>query len=411
MKDIYTLFDYLAWRGDLPMDRDPLNEVDGLILTRLSYLPFDGLISSDITPKQTLRDAAVKLLARPEQLERALCDEDRQLLEIAKNEPRFRLLPVSGFVNHIDEKTQTQFSAVTFTLEPGLCFIAYRGTDDTLVGWKESFNMGFTVPVPAQLSALEYFRATAAALPETRFILGGHSKGGNLAVYAGTFADEGLQNRIGAIYNYDGPGFGKGVLDTEGYARVRPKVRTFVPQSSIVGMLLEHEENYKIVNSNQVSVLQHIGYSWEVNRTRLAATEEMTGSSRLINHTLRAFIEEMTPKQREFFVDTVYGILRETKAKTIGDFTDDWFNNMKVILRQLKDLDEDSREVLKKTMGLLLDSAREGAIKTLQGKDKPKAGADDSGKSLPPGPETVPQTIEPPADPAGPGRQSPRSQG
>ena len=169
------------------------------------------------------------------------------------NSRRFNSMKLFAYVNKIDEKTQTQFSAITIKINENELYISFRGTDNTLIGWKEDFNMGFVFPVPAQELAVDYIEKIASRHSEN-MLVGGHSKGGNLAVYSAAFCSEAVQNRIEIVYNFDGPGFDEKVLQKDGYKRICNKVNTFVPQSSVVGMLLNHEERYIIVHSTQLGL-------------------------------------------------------------------------------------------------------------------------------------------------------------
>ena len=230
-----NVFDYLDWRGDLTLDLVPLCDVDAVVLSRLSYLPLDGLVPPEGAPVGALMR---QLLASKPPL---LLPEDGRFIPALAASQRFCEMWIMDYVNQIDLESQTQFAAITVALGDGRHFVAFRGTDGTLVGWKEDFNMAFTCPVPAQRLAAHYAASAMLRFPG-EFLLGGHSKGGNLAVYAAAFCPAALQERIAAVYNNDGPGFDAEVIALPGYQRICARVQTFVPQSSIVGMLLEHEE-------------------------------------------------------------------------------------------------------------------------------------------------------------------------
>ncbi|MBQ5777271.1 MAG: DUF2974 domain-containing protein, partial [Oscillospiraceae bacterium] len=239
-------FDYLEWRGDIPFAVSGINEIDGMILSRFAYSPFELVASGG---KMTIGEASEKLL-EIEDLERYLVSKrDKELLSALPGADRFSDLVFFGYENIMDKESETQFSAVTVKLSPGLYYVAFRGTDDTFVGWKENFNMSFTFPVPAQALAVQYLEKIARRV-HGKIICGGHSKGGNLAVYAAAFCKKSVQNRIAAVENFDGPGFDARVLSDPGYVAIRERVRTFVPKSSVVGMLLSHEEEYTIVDSS-----------------------------------------------------------------------------------------------------------------------------------------------------------------
>ncbi len=355
-----NLFDYLFWRGDLSFTQDAPNAVDGMILARLSYFPWERLaVWHRPETVLLLGEAAAELLALPELEEIALQKEDPHLLRVLAESPRFREAAVSDFVCRTDAETQTQFSAVTLRLTPDCLLLAFRGTDNTLVGWKEDFNMGVVCPVPAQEHAVRYAEQVAGRYPGT-LIFAGHSKGGNLAVYAAAFCGAAVQERIRAVYNYDGPGFDEAVLESEGYRAVCGRVHTFVPQSSVVGMLLGHREAHTIVHSEQIGLMQHNLYSWEVRPTGFACLQTVDSGSRFIDYTVKAWIQEMDTEQRERFVDTVYAVLSETQAGTLREMGDNWFASAKSVLKSVKNLDEPTRRAVTQALSLLAHSAYTG---------------------------------------------------
>lgn len=363
-----NLFDYLDWRGDLTLAQSPFNEIDGMILARFSYVPFECVADAFSGGSPTIGSVASALLSVPDIQSRVTLEEDTALLRILSESRRFCKLKLSAYENRLDSETQTQFSAITIQLATRQFYVAFRGTDRTLVGWKEDFNMSFVCPVPAQKLAVEYLSAVAGTV-DGRFVLGGHSKGGNLAVYAAAFCDPSVQSRIGAVYNYDGPGFDATVLRTPAYQAVCGRVHTFVPQSSIVGMLLEHEEKYTIVHSTQkTGIWQHDIYSWEVIRNHFSYLETVTSSSKFINSALKAWLGELDPRQREKIIDTGYMLLQTTNAQTLSDLSENWFANTKAIVKSARDLDEDTRKLVTEALRSLMKCAKNEMFQAIQHK-------------------------------------------
>ena len=354
-----NLFDYLAWRGDLPLSAVGFNEVDGIILARFAYADFENaaLLQRGEAP---LGEVA-QVLAEQQTEE----TEDTALLRALAQSERFRLLRLSAYENRFDAESQTQFSAVTVRLTETLSYLAFRGTDTTLVGWKENFNMAFLCPVPSQREAADYL--ARAAEREGRLILGGHSKGGNLAVYAAAMGE-----RIEAVYNYDGPGFDISVLRTEGYRQILPKVHTFVPQSSIVGMLLEHQEKITVVHSTRANgIQQHDVCSWEVQPRGFLCMEETTSSSRFIDATVSAWLAEIDFAQRKCVIDTVYGALGQTNAKTLQELSERRFAALKEVLSAARHFDEETKNAVTQTLRLLMRSVQK-ELPTLRRKNTPQ---------------------------------------
>ena len=248
-----NVLDYLDWRGDLTLAQSPFSHVDSLVLCRLSYLPFEGILPG------LYSDTAISIFQAAERLlgdtsspviqasQKKLTPRDGKLLQKLAQSRRFSHMTLSKYINSVDRATQKQFSALTVHTGDGCLYVAYRGTDSTLVGWKEDFNMGFMTPVPSQREAISYLEHIAHNSSE-QLRVGGHSKGGNLAIYAAAFSSPSIQSRILQVDSHDGPGFLPKVMHSAGYQAIRSKITTFLPQSSVIGMLLEHEEEYIIVH-------------------------------------------------------------------------------------------------------------------------------------------------------------------
>ncbi|MEE1197067.1 MAG: DUF2974 domain-containing protein [Lachnospiraceae bacterium] len=362
------VFEYLDWRGDLSIEQIPFNEVDGMLLARLSYAPFE-YIGNQIAGKPiSIEEAARNLLEIPDIKEKLLLRDDFRLLSALSESERFHDMTLLFYENLTDLETQTQFSAITIRVKHNLYFVSFRGTDNSFVGWKEDFNMSFVFPVPAQKMAVQYLEKIARNT-FGRFIVGGHSKGGNLAVYAAAFCDPSIQDRINTIYNYDGPGFSEDVLLTAGYKAICDKITTFIPQSSIVGLLLEHEEKYTIVHSTQaINMMQHNVYSWEVQRNHFVYLETVTNSSKFIDTTLKSWVASMSMEQREKFFDAIYTVLTETNVHSFRELGDNWFFSAISIIKSIKNLDEETRTAVIEMLRSLMQITRSGMLKAIKGK-------------------------------------------
>lgn len=364
---IANILDYLRWRGDITLEYSGFNEIDGAVLARITYLPFEYALEPGSVDGVSLNTIADRLLRHHECDSIIRKENDVELLKLIKDSERFKSMEVFGFVNKLEAETQTQFSAVTIRMEKEKYYVAFRGTDNTLIGWKEDFNMGFVCPVPAQRLSVEYLDGIATHCKGV-LTVGGHSKGGNLAVYAAAFCSEEAQSRIRTVYNYDGPGFDERVLGQEGYKKITDRVNTFVPQSSVVGMLLGHEESYTIVHSEQSGLMQHDIYSWDVERNNFMYLESVDSSSRFVDYTIKAWIADMDYAQREEFIDTVYTVIRETNVKTLRELSENWFASAKIVLKSIKNLDEETRKAAMQALLLLVKSAKVGIAQVRQSK-------------------------------------------
>lgn len=367
-----NILDYLDWRGDLKIDRRaPFCEVDNLILTQLSFVDLVGIADGDhLRHSVTLREAAARYLANPaahaDRLGVLILNEVSTLLEAAAASVRFGNMRLLRFENTIDETLQTQFAALCIVVGDGSFYVSFRGTDDTLVGWKENFNMGFMDSVPAQLLAARYTEAAARAI-RGKIRIGGHSKGGNLSLYAASHLPRRLQKRVIAVYNNDGPGFGKSITETEGFAAIAPRVLTVVPQSSVVGLLLEHGKVDKIVKSTGDGVWQHDPYTWEVLGDHFVLADALTPESLRLEKTLKAWVADMTVEQRRDMVEAVYRVFTANNAKTLTDIASDKLD----FLLSLGKMDAKTRDIIFSTGKLLLkESLRVSQAEKAQAKEE-----------------------------------------
>ena len=361
-----NILDYLAWRGDLRFDQSPYCEVDALLFSRLPYMPWDGIVPADYAGGMALPDAAricQALVHDKSSGRRFRLDDDDPLLSALADCPRYASLKLCGFVSRFDEARQEQFSATTILLPEGSAVVAYRGTDGTIIGWKEDFNMGFADEVPAQLDAVDYLERAAAAMSGPLTVVG-HSKGGNLAVYAAAFCRPETQARIVSVRSHDGPGFNESTVAKESFRSIMGRTRTFLPQSSVVGMLLEHEEDFTVVHSCNKGLLQHDVYSWDIVRDGFLTVEGVTNSSRFIDRTLKDWTRSMTAEQREKMIDGVFSILDASDGTTMHDLWNG--KNTVAVLRAWANMDDETRALLKEAFNILKNSAKKSLTDMLQ---------------------------------------------
>lgn len=303
-----TIFDYLTWRGDLTFTQAPLNPVDALIFSALSYISYGCRVERNPLTPVTLKEAAEDFFAQEAPEKRIRVKNDLELLHKTASCARFGSTQICMYRDELIPEQETQFAAMTFLLDDGSAFIAFRGTDYSLVGWKEDFNMSFQQTVPAQRLGVQYVREVAAEyLRPLR--LGGHSKGGNVAVFAAARSSPMVQDRILEVFNNDGPGFTDYLMGDPGYMAMVPRIRTYIPQSSVIGMLLEHEEAYTVVKSKTISLLQHDFYSWEVLGPGFVTVNEVTEDSLFLDATIKTWFAEMSNLERNQLVDVMFSLL------------------------------------------------------------------------------------------------------
>ena len=349
-----TVFDYLDWRGDISFGEVGLCEIDGLILSAICYVDFEGIVPTKFDERPIALLNAAKAYLRAHKGEKVymgaiLPPSILTLLAKAAKTKRFAGVRLIGYVNNVDEDAETQFCALCYLLDDGSVFVAYRGTDDTLVGWKENFNMSFMDAVPAQISAAEYMNA-AGKINVGKIYTGGHSKGGNLAFYATVKCEEAVRERIITSYSYDGPGFSQSFIDGDDYKAVRHKLRSLIPQSSIVGLLLEQEDSYEVVKSTESGLMQHDPFSWELLGSSLIRLDRITEESRWIDQKLKELLDDMDAKQREELVKAVYDTLSATSATTLTDINTD----KKKLIKAWGGLSEENKAIVTRSIKILL---------------------------------------------------------
>ena len=363
-----NIMDYIQWRGDLTFSQAPLNPVDALIFSALAYVHYAGQTEAEPDSALTLKQAGEDLFAREDYETRARVKNDLILLRTAMESVRFGQSQIWMYRNQFSTEEQTQFAAMTFRLDDGSLFLAFRGTDSTLVGWKEDFNMTFQQTIPAQRLALQYARDVALA-DSGPLWLGGHSKGGNLAVFAAARSSPEVQQRIVGVFNNDGPGFTQYMMGDPGYLAMVPKIQTFIPQSSVIGMLLEHEEPYTVIRSKTVGLLQHDPYSWEVMGVNFVDGEEITETSQFVDATLKNRFAAMTNQERNQLVDVMYTLLSSADVERAADIFHP--RNLHVYLKALSE-DEQLRKFLSTEFMGFVDAAWKARAKLEQQRKEEK---------------------------------------
>ena len=348
------VMDYIRWRGDLSFSQDPPNAVDALIFSALSYIRYGGDTEASPGDPVLLRDVAFRYFSLDDHADRIRVKNDLELLRLAGDSVRFGFSRICQYSDVFIPEQETQFAAMTFLLDDGSAVLAFRGTDFSLVGWKEDFNMSFQQTVPSQRLAVQYVRTVASAYAGP-LRLCGHSKGGNLAVFAAARSEPAVRSRIMDVYNHDGPGFTEYMMGDPGYLEMVPRIHTFVPQSSVIGMLLEHEEPYKVVRSRTVGLLQHDPYSWELMGKGFVEMEEITANSKFVDATIKTWIADMTVQERNQLVDAMFALLGTGGVDSALEIFHP--RNIRNYLKTLN-TDENMRRILSSEFQSLMEAAR-----------------------------------------------------
>lgn len=359
-----SIIDYLRWRGDLPFSAVPPCAVDFLIFAQLVHAPLERLEGAvDGRPLCELTQTVY--LAPPGKNEHMLIRSRYELWCEAMRGERFAGVMLSRFASHFNPEEEKQFAGALFMLNGGTGVVAFRGTDATLVGWKEDFNMSFESPVPSQQEAAAFLEAAAMQAPVLYAC--GHSKGGNLAMYSACMCSSRARTRIREVYSFDGPGLDAATLDSPGYREVGGRIHSFIPESSIIGLLMGYRGSQTIIESDSVSLLQHNPYYWHVLGAAFVTAPDTTASSRFTDKTLHDFLSGCTPGQRRVLVDTLYSVLSASGAQRLKELPRCAATHREDIAAALRAVPPEDYAVVSQTVKLLVGAGGENARLLLRG--------------------------------------------
>lgn len=319
-----NVISYIDEFGGYTFVEKPMCELDGLILSHLSYYVYDGIV-----PTLEEAPASIKLedLGRDIDKENFISvkwelEKNRELFEKVTSSRRYRSARACFYVHEIDNDSAVQFGAVTFVLGNGDVFVSFRGTDDELVGWKEDFYMACRAPVGAQIRSAEYINRIAEHFikrKNLRLYLGGHSKGGNLAVYAAMCCDDHVKRKIARIYDMDGPGFHPEFMKHLDYDRIKDKIFKIVPDGSFVGLLMETRTDYTLIKSTQIGLSQHVTLSWCVEGDSFVRSNAADPSRKALYDKINQWIYDMSREQVDNFTENLFKLIEITEASTLTD--------------------------------------------------------------------------------------------
>lgn len=364
----YNIIDYAILNAHKDFNKLPFSKIDGLIFSQLSYLNFDNLV-----PDLKNRGKGIYLSQITENenyeamfpLERT-AERNKKLLNAVAYSNRYGKIRVNYYENIFDTEKDTQFCAITFLFPNGDACITFRGTDSTITGWKENFNMLFISPVASQNHSVLYVERVAKKV-KGNITLVGHSKGGNLAIYAGTMCSDEAKKKIIEIQSFDSPGFTKEFIESEKHLQTEEKIVKFIPEESMIGLLLNNRENYRIIKSEGSGILQHDPFMWQIENDDFVNGEKLYLRSQFFDTTFNDWVYSSEPEQREQFVDALFTMIHAANAENVTSFID-WADNLKsnsaLIYENLKDLDPETRNLVLKGFGNLFSTINKNVKST-----------------------------------------------
>lgn len=343
-----------------------MNEVDALVFAWISYYH----INKKVYNKKVFKSICIKELYNAEYFESMFFDvfdmpSSKKLLSLLAASPRFRDVEIVYYDENTNKSIEKQFSAMTFRFATNKYFVAYRGTDHSFVGWKEDLNMSFLKNIPSQIASKKYLDSVMARY-KGQYYIGGHSKGGNLAMYASSFVNDKYEKQIKIIYNFDGPSLNSKLISSDNFKNIKNRIRKFVPQSSVVGMCFEKTSNYDIIKSNAIGVLQHNPFSWEIIGNKLKVLKNTTFDSKMFKNGINALIDNLSDDELKLFADSIYNVIEATNVNTVEDFLKEISKNMPIVLRGINKFDDKQNTVIKKVVEIYIKEAFKNIISNIK---------------------------------------------
>lgn len=339
-----NFLDYLAWRGDLTFEKDPFNSIDALILSTLSYVDFKDVVPGRGEGIITIEEASEKFFKIHSEEElaqnKSFINYAPALLKTLAGSERFRKAYLLNFVDDTDISREIQFAAVEIDTSDGTSFISFRGTDDTIIGWKEDFNLSY-MTVPSENEAALYLKDVTEGREETVRI-GGHSKGGHLAIYAAMTADPEISSRIEKVYSFDGPGFNHEAMESEKFRSVQPKIIKIIPETSIIGRLLENSTEPVVVKSTELGIMQHDPKSWQLEGKKFETCASTDKISDAFDETMSIWLGEMSFDDRKVFVDELFSVFEASGCEYLSTMTKVGVRGTRAMIERMGQIRNDS---------------------------------------------------------------------
>ena len=337
-------FDYLKWRGDLSFSQDKFNEVDGSILAMLSYVDYDAISKEPIIlhrategycPERKYDSVKLGLIIPSKKINQIFC--------LAGESTRFGDCLISDFESRTSREENCQFAAVTYHLPGNKSVICFRGTDDSLVGWREDCTLSYLDEIPAQALAVKYFERMAEKYPTKKFYFVGHSKGGNLALYVAVSCREELRGRIIRAYSYDGPGLSSKLARSKSFTAIKRKLCIIVPQSSFIGTMFDVRGHYTVVHGTMRGPYQHDCFTWEVEKNAFVRMPELSARGKKNAEQFRESMARMSEEEKRELVKILFSAIESTGAESLTDLTSGTPKKLVTLIKSYNGVDKEKR--------------------------------------------------------------------
>ena len=355
-----TIFDYLKTsQYDSFYDKD-FTVLDALALTELAYLPFEDLVPAEISVQNY-----ISLQHLAEQFEEkfqgkypplGMVNAHRlKLLSYLSSFKRYKHIRALGFANDVSLDSQKQFAAITYQIRPKEYLVVFRGTDDSIIGWKEDFHLTYMKEIPAQLAARDYLKEVLDKL-DGKVWLAGHSKGGNLATYAACHVETSIQDRIQKVYSFDAPGLHSSIRNSDNFKAIEGKILSIIPENSIVGMMLDTPDTDLVVKSKTFGLLQHLMVSWEIEGDQFKVVPKVTEDSIQVDQTLKTWTANLSEEELRDFFDLFFGLFIEADIHRFGDITVDTPGKIQKLIENRRNLTHEQATMMDRLSRQLIDT-------------------------------------------------------
>ena len=357
------IFDYVDSIGDYTFEEKKFNEVDNVVLSTLSYVDYSNIVSSSNNYKMTINEVSDLFFRNNKSsfFDIMAVKAGIKLLQKISNKIRYKDILMYNYEYVGNENCQ--FSAVTFEINKKLCYVAFEGTDELISGWKEDCMMSYIFPVAAQKYSIDYLNKHFT-FNLKKLIVGGHSKGGNLALVSSMYCNFFVKSRILKIYSNDGPGLRDEELNSSKYNSIKDRYIHIIPHYSVVGLLLGHDSNYKVIKSTKKGLLAHNVPYWVIEGNRFKE-ENLSKFSNKLDYTFKTWLNKYDYAKRERFVKGIFLILEENNITSTIQVKKD-IKYIFQIIKSSKKLDEESSEMLKELIDILKNANNEYNLDEMQ---------------------------------------------
>ena len=361
---------YIKKFGSVPFSEKPFTDADNVALCYIYYMPFEQVVSANFDDEPVPYDEAAKALfkargSKHKPVGLILMKNISVQMMAMSRQPRFAEMKMVACTDNFGKEPAVQFNAATFLLPSGEVVVVFRGTDDSLAGWKEDFDILLEDDIPSHELATEYLEQVAAKF-DGDLIVCGHSKGGYVAQYSALHASEQVRNRIKYLYNNDGPGLADyGYLDSEAYQQLLPKYRHFIPQSSFIGMMLSHDDDYTVVKSvRQVGMMEHDLSTWQFKNGELKTARGLTNKGKVTDLVFHDVVSNLDGKQSAAFAKALNSIIEGVDQEGLMDVAKNLPASIKGGKAAYDALDDETKNALKEISEGVKKSVR-SSVKTV----------------------------------------------